>query len=438
MTWIALFNPPAKKGGRKGVAKKKAKKKNPRGKPKTATGKAYRKIVKKYGVTEGAKVWRKMKRAQKVSGKKAKARPKTKGGKSMAKKSGGPKTYRAMVKKYGVTKGAKMWRAKKRKPAKARKARKKATRKRASNPKGTPKTARGKAYRALVKKMGVTKAAKAWRASGHKARKPAKKARKRYAANAWKGQKKDHGIASMAGWARKKGVSVPVYLRQRGVSKAKIDAYIGKHGAVGGKKRSYTKSYPLPRGRKYASNPVATVKEVAMSVASKEGFVNAASVAGGMLAAVVGGAVVSKLAKAEDKSVNVKLAIGVSGEILGSVIAGAGVAVGTKKLNRGLVVTAGGVGFSLFKLAYNKLIAGRDIFGVTLPGEMSDYVEFPAVSDYVAIPETAGMGQAYGTGMEQFLPVEQAEAGIEGVGQFIPEQFGEYTVGLGDEADVEY
>jgi len=432
MTWIALFNPPAKKGGKKGVAKKKAKKKNPKGAPKTAKGKAYRKIVKQYGVTEGAKVWRKMKRAGKVSGK-AKAKPKKKGGKRMAKKSGGPRTYRAMVKKYGVTKGAKMWRAKKRKPAKAKKARKKATKKRASNPKGTPKTARGKAYRALVKKMGVTKAAKAWRASGRKARKPAKKARKRYAANAWQGQKKDHGIASMAGWARKKGISVPVYLRQRGVSKAKIDAYIGKHGAVGGKKRSYTKSYPLPRGRKYASNPVAAVKEVAMSVASKEGLINAASVAGGALAAVIGGAVVSKLAKAEERGENLKLAIGVGGEILGSVIAGAGVAVGTKEINRGLVVTAGGVGFSLFKLAYTKLMPGA-IFGVEMP-KMGDYVEFPAVSDYVAIPETAGygMGQSYGTGMEQFLPVEQAE-----VGQFIPEQFGEYTVGLGEEAEVEY
>jgi len=394
--WTFLVNPP-EKGGKK-VKMSKA-------------GRKYKSLVKKLGVTKGAKAYRKWKREEKAKGKPSKA--KAKGGNRMAKKTKKRATgYKALVKKHGVTKAAKMWRAKGHKPAKKKAGKKKY----AANPKK-----RASGYRALVKKHGVTKAAKMWRARGHK---PAKK----YAANAWKKDRKGHAIASAAGWARRKGIPVPIYLAQRGYSKSAIDRYIKKHGAVGSSKRSYTKSYPV-RSARYAMNPLEGAVETVKSVFAVETVKTVMGVGVGFMGMALGNAVVRRLKP--DAGTPVVIA----GEFGGSLVAGAVYAVATKDVAKGVLTATSGIALSVFKMAWTKYVAGRTILGLAMPG-LSDYVELPytaGMGDYVELPYTAGMGQSLDTGMGQFLPPEAAE-----IGQFIPEQFGEYSVGIGEEAEVEY
>ena len=414
--WTFLVNPPKAKGGKKKGGRKVA--------TTTREGRKYKSLVKKLGVTKGAKEYRKWKREQKAKKKPSKAR--AKGGKRMAKKKskGAPTTargrkYRALVKKHGVQKAAKMWR---RMPASKKGGKKKY----AANPKGRSKTAKGRSYRALVKKHGVQKAASLWRARGHK---PAKK--RSYAANAWKRDKRGHSIASTAGWARRKGVPVPIYLSQRGFSKAAIDRYIGKHGAVGSSHRPVTKTYPLARGRRYAMNPMAGAMETVKGVFQVETVKTVLGVGIGFMGMAVGNAIVKRL-KADAKTPLV-----MAGEVGGSILAGAVYAVATKDVGKGLLTASSGIALSIFKFAWTKWVAGNKYLGLTMPG-LSDYVELPytaGLNDYVELPYAAGygMGQSLDTGMGQFLPPEAAE-----VGQLIPEQFGEYTVGIGEEAEVEY
>jgi len=387
--WVFLANPPEKtKGGSKVSST-------------TRTGNKFRSLVRKHGVTKGAKEYRKWKREQKR--KKPSKKAKAKGGKRMAKRASG---YKALVKKHGVKKAAKMWRGrgKKKSSRKSTKGRKRAT-----------------GYKALVKKHGVKKAARMWRGRS-------KSTKKRYAANSWSGDKKGHSIASAAGWARRKGVPVPIYLSQRGYSKAAIDRYIKKHGPVGRSHRSYTKTYPA-RSARYAMNPLDTGVETVKGVFATETAKTVFGVGLGFVGVALGNAVVRRLKPAAGG------AMIIGGEFGGSILAGAAYAMATKDVTKGLLTASSGIALSVFKFVWGKYVSGRSIFGLTMPG-LSDYVELPyGVSDYVELPYTAGygMGQSLDTGMGQFLPPEAAE-----VGQFIPEQFGEYTVGIGEEAEVEY
>lgn len=410
--WAFLVNPPE---GGKGMRSSN---------PMTKGGRKYKSLVKRLGVKQAAMEYRKWKREQKGKGSQATAR---KGGSNMARKNpkGIPKTargkaYREVVKRYGVIKGAKIWRGMK-KPALA--AKKGPKRKGYSaNPKGYPKTATGKAYRALVKQYGVIRAAQIWRSRG-------KGGKKKYAANAWKGDRKGHSIASAAGWARRKGIPVPLYLGQKGFSRAEIDRYIGRHGAVGESHRPYTTHHPVPAGRRYAMNPVATAVETVKGVLSMETAKIAIGVGSGFLGMALGNAVVKKIKP------DAKVPVIVGGEIAGSMLAGAVYATITKDVGKGILTAGSGITLSVFKLAWTKFMAGKTILGLSMPG-LGDYVELPyaaGISDYVELPYAAGMGQPLHTDMGQFLPASAAE-----VGQFIPEQFGEYTVGIGEEAEVEY
>lgn len=407
--WAFLVNPP--KGGKK-VAKK------AKSKPKTAEGRKYRSLVKRLGVKQAAKEYRKWKREHKKGSSRKASKPK--GGTSMAKKKTARGGYRALVKKHGVKKAAKMWRASGKKSGKKSYSR---------NPKGRSTTTKAKAYRSLVKKHGVQKAAKMWRASG-------KAKGKKYAANAWTGGRKtDRRIASAAGWARRKGVPAPLYLRQKGFSQAQIDRYIGKHGAVGSHKRSYTRSHPVSAGRRYAMNPLSTAVETVKGVATMDTVKTIGSVTLGFMGVAIGHAVVKKLRPMANTPAIM------SGEIGGSLVAGAAYAVVTKDVGRGLLTASSGIALSLFKFAYDQWFP-KKLLGVDMPilsmGNAGDYVELPyGMSDYVELPYGraygGGMGQSLQTGMGQFLPPEAAQ-----VGQFIPEQFGEYTVGIGEEAEIEY
>lgn len=418
--WTWLVNPPGGKG--------KAKPSN----PVTKGGKRYRSLVKRLGVKQAAVEYRKWKREQKGKGSQARA---MKGGASMAKKNpkGYPttprgKAYRALVKKHGVIGAAKIWRGMKKPayaanawpgdPAGHRAAALKgwAGRKgkgKASNPKGYPKTAKGKAYRALVKQHGVMRAAQIWRGRG-------------YAANAWPRDKKGHSIASTAGWARRKGIPVPLYLGQKGFSRAEIDRFIGKHGPIGETHRPYTVTHPVPAGRRFAMNPAAAAVETVKGVLSIDTARIAIGVGSGFLGMALGNAVVKKI-KADASTPLV-----VGGEVAGSMLAGAVYATVTKDIGKGILTAGSGITLSLFKLLWSKYMANRTILGLVMP-TMGDYVELPYAGDYVELPRVAGMGQSLHTGMGQFLtPAAVSTA------PFIPEQFGEYTVGIGEEAEVEY
>jgi len=94
-----------KGGGTK--RRKKGMKKNKSGVPKSARGKAYRKVVKKYGVIEGAKKWRSMKRKPKfaaniITGNRKPKRP-AKKKKSVKRNYGTKSGFRKAAKKKGLT-----------------------------------------------------------------------------------------------------------------------------------------------------------------------------------------------------------------------------------------------------------------------------------------------------------------------------------------------
>jgi len=425
--WVFLANPPAQKGGKK-VSKKKGK-----SGPTKAEARKYKSLVKKLGVQKAAKEYRKWKRETK-RGTGSKAKATTKGGKRMAKTKGRPtsargRKYRSLVKKHGVQDAARIWRS----MPESKKGGKRAAnppKKKAKSRKKAP--ARRGSYKALVKKHGVQEAARIWRSmpAGRKTKKAAKKRTyTRKTGGQWRGDKAGHSIASTAGWARRKGIPVPLYLSQRGFSQAEISRFIKKHGPIGESHRPYTRSYPVPAGRRYAMNPVedavATVKGTfAMDSLMTAGLV----VLPGFMGMAIGNAVVRKL-KADAGTPLI-----MAGEFGGSLVAGVVSAMAHKSVEKGILTAGSGIALSVFKFAWNKFMP-KTILGLELP-TFSDYVELPYTEDYVELPYASGMGQSLYTGAEgigQFLPPEAAQ-----VSQFIPEQFGEYSVGIGEEAEVEY
>lgn len=300
-------------------------------------------------------------------------------------------SYRKLVEKYGVTEAAKRWKAKrkpkstKRKVVKvAKKRRKSMAKKKRRNPTGTPKTAKGKAWRKLVKKHGVMKAAKIKRGRKRKykakkrkytpkkkyvAKKRKYKAKKRkYASNKWAGQPRRHSKAAKKGWRKR---------------------------------------------RKYAKNPVSTVKAIITNTFSMKGAKDVAVVLGGLAGAVIGETVVTqKMGKTSDLA---KFAGGASG----AVITGGVIGIFTKDVALGTKAAVSGVSYAVFKLAYNKLLAGKPIFGMILP-TVGDYVEIPAgtppaalpqgISDWVEVPDV-GQFEEEEAAVAPFLP--QAMAGEE-------------------------
>ena len=377
--------------------------------------------------------------------------------------------WRELVRKHGVLKAAEKWRARVRKPSYAAVKGKvvvggPGTRRKemAANPKGAPKSARGRAWRSLVKKYGVLEAASRWKAiperakpryaanvwfgdpAGH--RKAALKgwrnrkgtaknapARRKYRQNEWKGDTSGHRIAALAGHARRAGVPVPAYLHRRGVTESQVLRHARKHGPIMAKRRYSTKSDPATAWRKvYAQNPDGiggTAVEVIKAPFSMEGLTNVLYMSAGAFGAVLGGAVAGSLikkgeAETVEKFAERKVLPGYIGKAGGSLAVGVLIGVATKNTGKGILAASSGLAYTAFHFIYNKALAGKKIpllpKGTTFPtlGEfsLSDFVSFPrGMSDYVALPE----------GTSQFTPAEE-------LSQFTP------ASELGGEEEIEY
>jgi hypothetical protein len=298
------------------------------------------------------------------------------------------------------------------------------------NPKGMPRTKKGRAWRAMVKKYGVKKAA-----SMRRGRKRA------YAANPtnpWFKDSSGHHIAGLAGRARKKGLNIAATLRRRGVKKAQIKRYVKRHGMV----MSHSKYLKrIPSGAKmYAMNPAgiaSLTKDFTKSVMSKEFLFDGVAAFGGILGAVAGETIITHIVsrkKAEaEKATAATPTIKFAGHLLGSIGTGIIVSLVTKNMRRGFVAASGGVAYGLFRIAYAKINTslGGKLFGMTLP-MLGDYVELPQTGDYVEIPQTGDYVEIPQTGevvpteeMSQFVPEEE-------MSQFVPEE------DMSGSEDIEY
>lgn len=249
-----------------------------------------------------------------------------------------------------------------------------ATRKK--NPVGVPKSARGKQYRALVKKHGVSEAARIWRnRKGKPARKTYKPVR-RMAANP---------TPTMGGY-RPRLAGRPILARQHGVTNA-------------AKKSKGKKSKP-----RHAANPAALpmIKKIGSTVIpSGESVKQVLIVGGGLTGCMVGGAVANKLVK-EKKPIMEAI-----GNIAGSVGAGIITGYATKDVKSGKLAAYAGLSLSAFKALYNKFLAGKEKFGLTFPG-LSDYVEFEGTDQFLLPNEGASEG------VDDYVE-------FEGAGEFLPE-----------------
>lgn len=443
IAWI--LNPPGRGAGRK----TKRKKKNSRRKTST-----WQKLVKKYGVKEAAKKYKK-KKTRKTATNKRKTRKKGKSSATGKRR----KNMARMTKAKRRAAALKGWRKRRRKTASNKPKRKK--RKSRKNPKGTPKTAKGKAWRRMVKKYGVQKAAKIKRARkrGGKKRSRKKTSRKRsYAANksrktrskkrrtrknAWKGgTKTDRRISALMGHARRKGISPARYLREKGISAKQLASYRKRHGLVGAHRRYSTKKHrPSKRQRYFAANPmsVSTLKKYGKAVFSADTVKDMVTFSAGMLGAVFGQVIAQKVANRDSVYVNA------AGNVGGAFLTGFGIAAWTKKMDKGILATMGGLSFTLFNAIYSKFLSDRTIPWVNLtlpaiPGKTAmvatagDYVELPAgMSDYVELPAGVGDYVELPAGMNQFIPGEE-------LGQFTPaEELGQqYDLGGDYDYDLEY
>lgn len=127
------------------------------------------------------------------------------------------------------------------------------------NKSGVPKTARGKRWRTVVKKYGVIKGAKVWK----RMKKP------KYAANAWKGDQKGHRKAALKGWAKKKRLGrnygtvrgARKTAKRAGMTKHAYFAKLGRKGAKArwGMNKGYARNYGVKKygakKRPYRRNP---------------------------------------------------------------------------------------------------------------------------------------------------------------------------------------
>jgi len=148
-----------------------------------------------------------------------------------------------------------------------------------------------------------------------------------------------------------------------------------------------------------------------MSTLSVQGLKDVGAVLAGLVGAIVGETVVTqKMGQTSDIA---RFAGGAGGAL----ITGAAIGVAFKNVKLGAKAAAGGLAYVIAKIAYNKLLAGKPIFGMIMP-TMGDYVTMPEMGDYVTMPAEVGQ---FAVAPSPGAPFETA-AEI-GVGDDVPEYY---------------